>query len=113
MSIVSAYVDLPKGEGAPMYSLSCWAEGELNATWPEGLDVTWWDAVPESAQVYIEWTPRVFAVWEEEEIGDEHGTEVEQPGSGNAEEVDGGVGQGGEGAGEGSGTGSEEPVSAE
>lgn len=65
MSIVSAYVDLPKGENAPMHSFSCWAEGELNSQTPEGLDVTWGDTFPEGAQVYVEWTPRVFAVWEE------------------------------------------------
>lgn len=84
MSNVSAYVDLPKGESAPLHSLSCWAEGELNSTGPEGLDVTWWDAHPEGAQVYIEWTPRVYAVWEEEEIEDEHGIEVEQSGQGDS-----------------------------
>lgn len=91
MSIVSAYTDLPKGESAPLHSLSCWAEGELNSTGPEGLDVTWWDTYPEGAQVYIEWTPRVYAVWEEEEIEnveDADGADAEQRGEAIAPQFD-------------------------
>lgn len=66
MSIVGAYVDLPKGENVPLNSFSRWSEGELNSRGPEGLDVTWNGQYPEGAQVYVEWTPRVYAVWPEE-----------------------------------------------
>lgn len=113
MSIVSAYTDLPKGESAPITEQNLWGEGELNSQGPEGLDVSWWDSIPDNAQVYVEWAPRVYAVWEEEEIEDGHGTESEQPGQGDSEEADGGTGQGGEGAGEGSEERPEEPEPAE
>lgn len=66
MSKVETYIDLPKGESTPITEQKLWAEGELNYQTPDGLSVSWWDDVPEGAQVYIEWVPRVFAVWEEQ-----------------------------------------------
>ena len=51
---VGAYIDLPKWESAPITEQNLWGEGELNSQGPEGLDVSWWDEVPEGAQVYIE-----------------------------------------------------------
>lgn len=93
MSNVSAYLDLPKGEFAPITGDHHWAEGELETQGPDGLEVTWMDAYPEGAQVYIEWSPRVFAVWDKED--EQHGTEVEPAGSQGLEEPDSGVGTGG------------------
>lgn len=109
MSNVGAYIDLPKWESAPITEQNLWGEGELNSQGPEGLDVSWWDSVPDNAQVYIEWTPRVFAVWEEEEIEDGDGNEAESAGPNPDEEVDEEPGQPGDFAGEATGSGPEEP----
>lgn len=100
MSNVSAYVDLPKGEFAPITENHNWAEGELETQGPDGLEVTWWDAHPEGAQVYIEWNPRVFAVWEEEKKDQSDGTEVEHTGSQGSEEPGNGSGEADGGVGE-------------
>ena len=95
MSIVSAYTDLSKGDKVPLHSFSRCAEGRLNSSGSEGLDVTWEDSFPEDASVYIEWTPRVFAVWEEP-MEDPRGIEIEQPGPGPVPEPDLSAGEGGE-----------------
>ena len=41
MSIVSAYVDLPKGETVANLNLGLCVSGDLKAQTGEGLDVTW------------------------------------------------------------------------
>lgn len=113
MSNVGAYIDLPKWESAPMHGFSCWAEGELNSKGSEGLDVTWWDSFPEGSQVYVEWTPRVYAVWEEEEIENGNGDETESAGPNPDEEVDEEPGQPGDFVGEAPAAGPEEPQEVE
>ena len=65
MSIVGAYLELPPGENPPWHSFSCWEEGEYYGKTPDGLDVVNWSGeYPDTAQVYLTWEPRVYAVWE-------------------------------------------------
>ena len=45
---------------------TCRKCGENSGKITDGLSVSWWDDVPEGAQVYIEWVPLVLAVWEEQ-----------------------------------------------
>ena len=109
MSNVGAYIDLPKWESTPLHEGTRWVKGSINTQSSEGLEVTWEGDFPEGTQVYIEWTPRVFAVWEEEEIEDGDGNEAESAGPNPDEEVDEELGQPGDLAGEASGAGPEEP----
>lgn len=90
MTTVGAYIELKPWETAPLHSLSCWAEGELEGKTLDGIEVTWWDSYPEGAQVYIEWNPRVYAVWEEENEGS-NGVEVGGTGEDDAQESDEGA----------------------
>lgn len=106
---VGAYIDLPKWESTPLHEGTRWVKGSINTQSSEGLEVTWAGEPPEGAQVYVEWTPRVFAVWEEEEIEDDDGTETESAGSEPVEELDAEPGQPGDLAGEEPGSGPEEP----
>lgn len=113
MRVVTAYVDLPKGELPPYDGGQPVQWGEYVGNTPEGLQVEWGVEPPEASQVYLYWEPRVVAIWDEEEIEDEYGIEVEQSGQGDSEEADGGTGQGGEGAGEGQAPSPEKPVAVE
>jgi len=111
MTVVGAYIELKPWETAPLNHQSLWAEGEVHEKTDEGIDVTWWDEFPPGAQVYVEWNPRVYAIWEEEDV--EHGTETEPAGQDDPEEPDEGSGSSGEGAGEESVARPEEPDSSE
>lgn len=71
MSIVGAYVELSPGEAPPLHPNSCWAEADFYGKTTDGLEVSWEPRegeIPANAQVYLAWEPRVYAVWEEEEI---------------------------------------------
>lgn len=73
MSIVGAYIELKPGEDPPFHSFSCWMEADFHGKTPNGLEVSWEpreNEIPASAQVYLAWEPRVYAVWEE---GEENG----------------------------------------
>ena len=113
MSNVGAYIDLPKWENAPLHDFSHWEKGDINTRGPEGLEVTWEENVPKGAQVYIEWTPRVYAVWEEEEIENGNGNETESAGPNPDEEVDEEPGQPSDLTGEAPAAGPEEPQEVE
>lgn len=116
MSIVSAYVDLPKWDTLPGPDSAFIAEGDIFTRTEDGLDVSWLEGdPPNGAQVYVEWTPRVYAVWEEE---DESGEGREDSDGSNpverdeevSAEPDLGSGEGGEGYGDvpAAGTGGED-----
>jgi len=62
-----AFIELPKGESPPFHSLSRCEEGTYREFSPEGLEVSWPDdsEIPNSAQVYLTWEPKVYAVWED------------------------------------------------
>lgn len=110
MSTVGAYIELRPGENPPFHSFSCWVEADFLEKTSEGLEVSWEpreEEVPASAQVYLAWEPRVYAVWnDEEEI--EHGEDGEDADGSDVErrdeevpaEPDLGAGEGGEGDGD-------------
>lgn len=74
MSTIGAYIELRPGEDPPFHSFSCWMEADFHGKTPNGLEVSWEpreDEIPASAQIYLAWEPRVYAVWnDEEEIED-------------------------------------------
>ena len=106
MSTVGAYVELKPGEDPPFHSFSCWMEAGFHGKTPNGLEVSWdprEDEIPASAQVYLAWEPRVYAVWNnEEEIEngengeDADGSDVEQRDEAVPAEPDLSIGEGGE-----------------
>lgn len=58
------------------------------------------DDPPAHARVYLNWEPRVVAIWEEENKDESDGTEVEHTGPQDSEEPDLGGGEAGSGVGE-------------
>lgn len=72
MTTVGAYIELKPGEDPPLHSFSLWTELDFYNKTSEGLEVSWEQLegeVPENAQVYLAWEPRVYAVWEEDNEG--------------------------------------------
>lgn len=109
MSIVGAYIELRPGEDPPFHSFSCWVEADFHGKTSERLEVSWEpreEEIPANAQVYLAWEPRVYAVWNEEEIEngedreDTDGSDVEQRDEEVPAESDLGTGEGGEGDGD-------------
>ena len=106
MSTVGVYIELKPGEDPPFHSFSCWMEADFHGKTPNGLEVSWdprEDEIPASAQVYLAWEPRVYAVWNnEEEIEngengeDADGSDVEQRDEAVPAEPDLSIGEGGE-----------------
>ena len=68
MTTVGAYIELDKGEDPPWHSSSAWQEGEYHGKTPEGIDVVNWSGeYPDTAQIYLVWEPRVYAMWDADE----------------------------------------------
>lgn len=111
MSIVSAYVELPLGDNIHQGDHDNIQEGYFYGKTSEGLDVYFLGAEegegpPDSAQVYLVWEPRVYALWNDE--GEENGEDREDADGSNPVERDEavptepdlGTGEGGEGNGD-------------
>lgn len=73
---VSAFIELTPGETPPWHSFSVWEEAEFEQKTSAGLEVCNWSGdYPSSAQVYLVWEPRVYAVWDASEEKNAEGTD--------------------------------------
>lgn len=112
MSTVGAYIELKPGDTRPDWDYDNIQEGYFYEKTPEGLDVYFTgeeteEGPPDSAQVYLYWEPRVYAVWNDEEgiengedREDADGSDVEQRDEEVPAQPDLGAGEGGEGDGD-------------
>lgn len=71
MSEVGAYTEIAPGFSEPQWEL--WDNyhfGNYQGRGSWGLNVSWLGGIdpPENAQVYLVWEPRVYAVWNDEEV---------------------------------------------
>lgn len=101
MGIVSAYIELPPGPRLEVDPNNLSVEGFYIRKGEEGLHVEWrGDDPPAHARVYLNWEPRVVAIWEEEKKDESDGAEVEHAGSQDSEEPGVGSGEAGSGVGD-------------
>lgn len=98
--LISAYIDLDKWTGAPIDEYDLVVEGDLIRRSPEGMEIDFGyhgSDIPPEAQIYLEWVPVVYAVWNEENNGedgnDEDGLEDGTGGEANSQESDSEPGQ--------------------
>lgn len=108
MSIVGTYTEIQPGHTKPSWlHWENFVTGRFNSKGSWGLDVDWSAPVPDNAQVYLVWEPKVVAIWNDEEENengedreDTDGGNVEQRDEAIATQFDLGTGEGGEGDGD-------------
>lgn len=112
--LVSAYTDLDKGQLVEIDTWDAAIYGEVEEWTPEGLQVYFEvesETIPATAQYFVAWEPVVYAVWNEENDGEdgngEDGFEDGAGGEANPQEPDAELGF------PGSGNAGEQPAEAQ
>lgn len=103
--LVSAYTDLEKNQKVEEADYDAMVLGDVVGYSPDGLEVEFLGTegleIPVTAQYFVEWEPVVYAVWNEENDGEdgnsEDGSEVGTGGEANPQEPDPELGRPGSG----------------